>query len=46
MPCRDLYIDVVPIERAIGGDGGDRTTDGSVKNLEQAACLSRVDRPG
>ena len=27
LPWRDLGVDVVPVERAIGGEGGDRTAD-------------------
>src|SRR3954469_10308506 len=27
MSCRDFGIDIVPVERAIGGEGGDRTAE-------------------
>ena len=27
MPCGDLAIGIVPIERAVGGEGGDRALD-------------------
>src|SRR3954451_15424712 len=27
MSCRDLGVDIVPVERAIGGEGGDRTAE-------------------
>ena len=38
MPCRDLGVDVVPVERAIGGDRADRTID----PVEQGADLRAV----
>ena len=27
MPCGDLAIDIVPVERAVGGEGGNRARD-------------------
>ena len=38
MPCRDLGVDVVPIERAVAGEGG----DGTIRPVEQGADLRAV----